>query len=273
MLDAEEASAHVYRHGAHVSHFQPRGERPVLWVSEHSQYAPGKPLRGGVPLCFPWFGPKQGDTTAPLHGFARILPWHLVSVEKDPAGELLAELALRSDDATRPHFAHAFELRLAVTVGRRLRMALTVLNAGDQPFVFEEALHTYFAVGDARRLAITGLAGAGYLDKADGGARKTLGPAALTIAGETDRVFGGHEGAIAIVDAAWARTIEIARTGSSTAVVWNPWQAKAKAMPDFGDDEWTAMVCVESANALADAVTLAPGASHTLATTIETRLA
>jgi len=110
-------------------------------------------------------------------------------------------------------------------------MALTVRNAGDQPFRFEEALHTYFAVGDARRLAITGLEGAGYLDKADAGARKKLGAEPLTIAGETNRVFGGHAGTITVDDAAWVRRIEVSRTGSATAVVWNPWQAKARRCP------------------------------------------
>lgn len=270
VLATAEAEAQLYLSGAHLTHFQARGEKPVLWLSERSHYAPGKPIRGGVPVCFPWFGPKAGDAAAPIHGFARLLPWRLASVEKATAGGLVAELVLRSDDATLPLFPHPFRLRFAVTTGRRLHMVLTVENPSDQPLRCEEALHTYFAVGDARRLAITGLEGTGYLDKADAGARKTLGAGPLTIAGHTDRVFGGHSGPIAIEDAAWARRIVITRTGSRTAVVWNPWQAKAKAMPDFGDDEWTAMACVESANALEDALTLVPGASHTLSTTIDT---
>jgi glucose-6-phosphate 1-epimerase len=268
VLAGAEGEGGVYLHGAHVAHFQPKGARPVLWVSRQSQFTMGKPIRGGVPVCFPWFGPKAGEPTAPVHGFARLRPWLLEQVEPDASGGLRAALRLAADDETRRFFPHDFVARLLVSVSRVLRLELEVRNTGATPFRFEEALHSYFAVGDARRLAIGGLEGAGYLDKADAMARKTL-LAPLAITGETDRVFGGHSGRIAIDDPVWGRRIGIARTGSKTAVVWNPWTAKAKAMPDFGDDEWSEMVCVESANALDDAVTLEPGASHLLTTTIE----
>jgi glucose-6-phosphate 1-epimerase len=268
VLSTARAEAHVYRHGAHVTHFQPAGERPVLFLSRQSQFAAGKPIRGGVPICFPWFGPKADDAAAPLHGFARLLEWALVSIEKDADGALVATLELRSDEYTHRFLPHVFSVRMVVSAGRSLRLALAVHNHGDQPFRFAEALHSYFAVGDARQLRIAGLERARYVDKTDAGALKTLGDAPLTIAGETDRVFTGHAGRVAIEDPAWQRRIRVERTGSATAVVWNPWLAKAKAMPDFGDDEWTEMVCVESANALDDALTLPPGASHELTTTI-----
>jgi glucose-6-phosphate 1-epimerase len=160
---------------------------------------------------------------------------------------------------------------MIVTAGRALRMALTVRNEGDRPFGFEEALHTYIAVGDVREIRISGLEGTGYLDKADGGAKKAMGDAPLTISGETDRVFNGHRDPITIEDPIWRRRLVVERSGSSTAVVWNPWAAKAKAMPDFGDDEWTGMVCVESTNATDDALTLEAGASHEITTTIAVR--
>jgi len=272
VLETAEGEAHVYTHGAHVAHFQPKGAKPVLWVSRESAFvagSPGKAIRGGIPVCFPWFGPKTGQPEAPIHGFARILPWSLGGVEPDPYGGLRAALTLGSDQHTRRFFPHDFAARLVVSVSRVLWLELELRNTGTTPFSFEQALHTYFAVGDARRIGITGLEGAGYLDKTDAMARKTLGSSPLTLTGETDRVFGGHSGRITIDDPAWGRRIGIARTGSKTAVVWDPWIAKAKAMPDFGDDEWPEMVCVESANAQDDAVTLAPGASHVLTTTIE----
>jgi glucose-6-phosphate 1-epimerase len=268
VLSTAEAEVHVYRHGAHVTHFQPVGERPVLFLSRQSQFAAGKPIRGGVPICFPWFGPNGDDAAAPLHGFARLTEWALVSVEKEADGELAATLELCPDEHTNRFFPYVFRARLVVVAGRALRLALAVRNEGEQPFRFTEALHSYLAVGDARQLRITGLERARYVDKADAGAVKTLGDAALRIEGETDRVFGGHAGPIAIEDPAWRRRIRVERTGSATAVVWNPWVAKAKAMPDFGDDEWTGMICVEAANALDDSVTLPPGAPHELATTI-----
>jgi len=270
-LATPEAEAHVYLHGAHLTHFQPRGEEPVLWLSEHSAFVPGKPIRGGVPICFPWFGPKADDGSAPIHGFARLAPWSLAAVEKGASGELVAALELRSDADSRRSLAGAFLLRMTVAVGRALRMGLRVTNTGEQPFRFEQALHSYFAVGDVRRVAIGGLEGAAYVDKADGWARRTQGSAALRITGETDRVFCGRRGPITIEDPVWRRRLVVGRAGSATAVVWNPWQAKAKAMADFGDEEWTGMVCVESANAMDDALTLEPGSSHELVTTIELR--
>ena len=270
-LVTPEAEAHVYLHGAHLTHFQPRGERPVLWLSEHSAFAPGKAIRGGVPICFPWFGPKADAAAAPIHGFARLALWSLAAVEKGPSGELVAALELRSGEDSRRSLPGAFALRVTVGVGRTLRMSLRVTNTGDQPFRFEEALHSYFAVGDVRRLAMGGLEGAAYVDKADGWARRTLGSATLRITGETDRVFCGRRGPITVEDPVWQRRLVIGRAGSSTAVVWNPWQAKAKAMPDFGDDEWTGMVCAETANAMDDALTLEPGSSHELVTTVEVR--
>jgi glucose-6-phosphate 1-epimerase len=272
VLETGESEAHVYMHGAHVAHFQPKGARPVLWVSRESAFvsgSAGKPIRGGIPICFPWFGPKAGQSEAPAHGFARLLPWSLDGVEPDPDGGLRATLALASDESTLRFFPDDFAARLVVSVSRVLRLELGVRNTGTAPFSFEEALHTYFAVGDVRRIGITGLEGAAYLDRTDAMARKTLGVSPLTIAGETDRVFGGHSGRVTIDDPAWGRRIDITRTGSRTAVVWNPWIEKARAMPDFGDDEWPEMACVESANALDDAVTLAPGVSHTLTTVIE----
>lgn len=270
-LEAREGVAHVYLHGAHLTHFQPAGERPVLWLSEHSSFAEGRPIRGGVPVCFPWFGPKADAPDAPMHGFARLREWALGPVEAEASGEITATLVLAPDAQTRRFFPHAFSLRADYTVGRGLRMALTVRNEGTSSFRFEEALHSYFAVGDVRRTRVEGLEGAAYVDKTEGGTRRTLGMAPLEIAGETDRVFPGMPGPVVIEDAAWARRIVVARSGSSTAVVWNPWIAKAKAMPDFGDAEWTSMLCVESANAMDDAVTLEPGSVHRLSTVVTVR--
>jgi glucose-6-phosphate 1-epimerase len=269
-LQAREGVAHVYLHGAHLTHFQPAGERPVLWLSAHSAFAEGLPIRGGVPICFPWFGPKADEPAAPMHGFARLREWTLVSVE-EAAGELSATLALAPDAETRRFFPHAFSLSVVYTVGRTLRMALTVGNEGASGFRFEEALHSYFAVGDVRRTRVEGLEGAAYVDKADAWTRKTLGAAPLVVTAETDRVFTGHAGPVTIEDAVWARRIDVERTGSATAVVWNPWVDKAKAMKDFGDGEWTGMICVESANAMENAVSVDPGSVHRLTTAIAVR--
>jgi glucose-6-phosphate 1-epimerase len=269
VLSTPLCEAHLYLHGAHLTHFQPAGQRPVLWLSRESQFASGKPIRGGVPLCFPWFGPHADDQAAPLHGFARLREWSLVEVREAAEGALVARLELSSDEASRRWLAQSFALQLSVTAGRSLHVCLGVANRGEQALRFAEALHTYFAVSDARRALVRGLEGARFLDKTDGGAPKLMGQEPLAIVAETDRVFAGHGGPITIEDPDWRRRLRITRSGSATAVVWNPWVAKAKAMPDFGDDEWTQMLCVESANALDDALVLPPGASHELATSIE----
>jgi glucose-6-phosphate 1-epimerase len=268
-LSADAGEAEVFLHGAHVTRYAPRGGRLVLFVSRESRYEAGKPIRGGVPVCFPWFGPKAGTPEAPLHGFARTRPWTLASVAPAPGGRLRALFELASDQTTRD--LHPYELRLSldVLVGASLVLSLTVHNTDERPFAFEEALHTYLAVSDVRRCRVTGLEGTSFVDKTAGGVRRPGEPSPIVVRGETDRVYLGTDSTVTVEDPVGARRITIAKTGSRTTVVWNPWVAKAQAMPDFGDDEWPGMICIETANAMEDAVTLAPGASHTLTATIE----
>jgi glucose-6-phosphate 1-epimerase len=266
---------HVYLHGAQVTHFQPAGARPVLWMSRRSFFEggrPGKPIRGGVPICFPWFGPKAGagaPSSAPAHGVARLLPWTFADAAVDEHGNARATLRLDSDEYTRGLYPHDFSATFRVTVGAQLKMELAVTNTGAASMAFEEALHTYFALSDVRRIGITGLEGAPYLDKVEAFARKRGEAGPIAIAAETDRVYPGALGTVTIVDSDWQRRIVVHKSGSATTVVWNPWVDKARAMPDFGDDEWKEMVCVESANAGDDVVTLAPGATHVITTTVD----
>ena len=258
------ARAQVWLHGAHVALFQPAGAEPVLFLSRQSHFAPGKAIRGGVPVCFPWFGPLAGRPDAPMHGFARTMEWELEDVTLSPAGEVLLTLALTASDATRAHWPHEFILRHKIEIGSRLAMSLIVENRGAKPFTIEEALHTYLAVGDVREVAATGLDHATYLDKTDGFKTKCLTADPLRFTGETDRVFPGHRAACMIDDPILRRRLLVEKSGSDTTVVWNPWTAKAAAMADFGDDEWPQMLCIETANTGANAVTVAPGAQHTM---------
>ncbi|HSD67042.1 MAG TPA: D-hexose-6-phosphate mutarotase [Vicinamibacteria bacterium] len=271
VLHATEGEALVYLQGAHVAHFEPKGGRPVLWMSAASRFEAGKPLRGGVPVCFPWFGPKAGSPEAPLHGFARILPWAVGAVVRETDGGLRAVLELTAEAAARGGFPRELSLSLVLTVSRTLRMELTVRNVDSAPATYEEALHSYFAVSDVRQARIRGLEGVAYVDKTAAMARRPGESGPIAIAAETDRVYPGATGTVTIEDPGWRRRIVVGKSGSATTVVWNPWVAKAKAMPDFGDEEWTGMVCVETANAMDDAVTLAPGASHVMTATLEVR--
>lgn len=260
-------SAEIFLDGGHVARFQPAGERPVLWMSEASNYIQGKAIRGGVPVCFPWFGPHPTDSTLGAHGFARFRRWTLERTAELADGRSQVELSFTTDAATRKVWPHDARLSLLVTVGRTLELVFTVTNTGTAPFICAEAFHTYFTVADIKRTEVTGLEGVRYLDKVDPGVRHQQGP--VTFAGECDRVYE-HTGEAVIVDRVWNRTISIAKRGSASTVVWNPWIAKAAKMVDYGNDEWTGMVCVETANALDAVVVVPPAFSHHLTAIIGT---
>lgn len=258
------AEAHIYLHGAHITHFRPREAAPVLFLSGKSWFASGKPIRGGVPLIFPWFGGRAGHPAAAAHGFARTSEWEVESLTSDAAQTVAAVFRLAAGDATRAQWPHDFLLRYRVEIGRALTLTLETQNTGRAPFAFENALHTYLAVGNVRDCAVTGLEGAEYLDKTEGMRRKKQGDEPIRITQETDRIFESTRATCVLEDASAHRRITIEKSGSETTVVWNPWIAKAAAMPDFGDDEWPRMLCIETANAGANAVFLAPGATHTM---------
>jgi D-hexose-6-phosphate mutarotase len=264
-VDTDRCAAELYLYGAHLCRWQPRSQpHPVLWMSDASRFEAGAPIRGGVPICFPWFGANAGDPTAPAHGLARISLWSLESVALEPDGAVAVRLGLASGPGARPPLPRTLPLAFELRLGGTLSMALTVTNPGAAPSTFEEALHTYLAVGDVRRVTVAGLGSATYLDKVDGAKRKTQAEDLVTIDGETDRLYLDTEAAVTLTDPVLGRRVNVAKTGSRSSVVWNPWVAKSRAMPDFGDDEWPGMICIETANAADNAVTLPPHASHTM---------
>ncbi len=258
------ADAHIYLHGAHVSHFQPRAAAPVLFMSGHSLFAPDKPIRGGVPIIFPWFGPRAGYPDSPAHGFARLAEWQVESVAIDGDEIVIAVFRLKANSRTRALWPHDFALRYRVVIGRALTLTLEVENTGTEPFTFENALHTYFAVGDVRETATTGLEDAEYVDKTDGLKRKNQGREPIRITQETDRVYENTRKTCVVDDPKLKRRITVEKSGSQTTVVWNPWVAKAAAMTDFGHDEWPGMLCIETANAGANTITLDAGKTHSM---------
>jgi glucose-6-phosphate 1-epimerase len=266
-ITTASGEAEIVLQGAHVTHFQPAGAGPVLFISRSSFFAPGKPIRGGIPVCFPWFAGRAGHPELPAHGFARVRIWEVESLTETNRSTT-AVIRLASDEQTRALWPHEFVARLRVEVGSQLTLTLEVGNTGTTPFQFEEALHTYFQVADVREVAVTGLEDAAYLDKTDGQRRKVLGAEPLRLTAETDRIFPGSKADCVLDDPGLKRRIVIEKSGSKTTVVWNPWVTKAAAMPDFGDDEWPQMLCIETANAGDDAITLAPGARHAMTTTI-----
>lgn len=247
-----DGTATIFKHGAHLTAWTPREAAPVLWVSAHSAWSDDKPIRGGVPLCFPWFGPNVDDAAAPVHGWARISTWELL--EQD---ESSATFGLERD---------GWELRYTVRLARELELELAIRNVAATARTCSAALHTYFAIGDVRRCTVHGLEGAEYVDKVRGGER-ALQDGAVEIGGETDRVYFS-EAPVQIHDETLRRKVTVSKTGSGATVVWNPWIAKAAAMPDFGDDEWEGMLCVETANALDTALAVGAGRTHVMSARI-----
>lgn len=273
-LTTPSGAAEVYLHGAHVTRYRRPHEQPILWMSEKSWYQTGKPIRGGVPVIFPWFGARKDAPASPPappspnHGFARLMPWKPESIAMRDDGRVEAILSLTDTPETRAVWPHAFELRFRVAVGNTLQMSLEVRNIGDKPFVYEEGLHTYFHVGDIKQVRVTGLEETPFIDKVGGVPHVDPSHNPIVFAGETDRVYLPTKAECVIEDASLLRRIRVRKQGSDATVVWNPWIAKAKAMPDFGDDEWTGMVCVETVNVADYAVGIKPGQTHTMSAEI-----
>lgn len=249
--------------GAHLVGFQAVGEQPLIWMSDEAVFAPGKSLRGGVPICWPWFGPHATDPGLPGHGPARTVGWKPVASSALEDGRTTISFEMIDTDATRKQCAHPLRVQLHVTVGRTLQMVLETTNLGSTPFILGDALHTYFLVGDVRQAQVEGLDGCDYLDKVAGGSHTQHG--AVTIASEVDRIYLGTGNSCAISDPVMGRRILIHSEGSASTIVWNPWIEKTLRMGDLGPDGYLKMLCVETANAADDVVELAAGATHRLA--------
>lgn len=273
-------SATLTTFGGTLLSYVPAGGTDLLWVSDTAVYDGSKPVRGGVPVCWPWFGPwdaaamgaDASDAAKKAHGFARYETWEVESVDSRPGGATRVVLVLLPNASIARAWPHAFRLRLAVTLGEQLQVELTGENLSARDWVVSEALHTYFRVGEAEGLAIHGLEGCTFIDRS-AGAQATQQRGALRLAPPLDCVYFDHRAPVAIDDAANRRTIEMTKSGSASTIVWNPGEVGAKSFADMPDDQFHAMVCVEAGNALDNRYTLKAGASHTLGMTLRARTA
>jgi glucose-6-phosphate 1-epimerase len=267
-ITGQLCSGEVYLHGAHITHFQPKGAAPVIFLSKNAFFQSGKPIRGGIPVIFPWFGPRTGMPEAPAHGLVRTLPWTIEAIDLRQDGSVRVVLELESDPAMLASWPHAFKLRLIVIFATTLDITLETRNTSSNAFEFEEALHTYLQTGDVRKTTIEGLAGVEYLDKVDAFKRKPQADPLVKFEGPTDRVYQNTPGACVVNDLASARSIAVGKEGSNATVVWNPWIAGAASMKDFVNAEWAEMVCVETANVGESRITLPAGATHRMRASI-----
>jgi glucose-6-phosphate 1-epimerase len=266
LITTPAARGEIYLHGAQVTSWTPAGHADALFVSAASRWEPGRAIRGGIPICFPWFGNRAGDPQAPAHGFVRTRAWTLDSIAEGAAG-ITITVTTESDEQTRARWPFEFRLRLRATFGPVLDVEIAAANTGGASLTFEEALHAYYAVGDVSAVRIAGLDGVRYLDKVDGGSER-LQRGEISIAGETDRVYSNTTSATAIHDPALKRRIHVGKSHSQSTVVWNPWIDKARALADLQDDDWTRMVCVEAGNVHPDGIVLAPGQEHRMALSV-----
>jgi len=268
-IDTPLATAALCLQGAHLMTWRPKAQvEPVVWLSKLAKLVPGKSIRGGAPVCWPWFGPHATDAKLPAHGFARTVPWEVAAARVCGDGAIEIALAFAGNEQTRALWPYRVRAELLLTVGATLKAELTTVNEDDRDVIIGEALHTYFHIGDIAAVRVRGLDGCAYLDKVDGGAHKQQ-DGVVAFAGETDRVYLNTAAECVIEDDRLRRRIHIAKSGSRATVVWTPWTEKADKMGDFGPDGWRGMVCVESANAAQNTVTVRPGGSHTL--TVEYR--
>lgn len=258
--------ANVYLQGAHVVSYCPHGKDEVLWMSPESMFEPGRAIRGGIPICWPWFGPHPGDNRFPQHGFARTCPWAVRAVlDTDHSTELF--LGLLDDEHSRRFLDGRFDARYRVSVGSELTVELSVTNTGTDPLRSVGcALHSYFAIGDVTKAYVEGLEDIEFLDKLSG--QKVTQSGRIAISDEVDRVYSAAPDPIRLIDNVKERMILVSSQGSQSTVVWNPWIEKSKRMTDFPDDGYQSMTCIETANALKDVRTIQPGDTHVIAQTI-----
>ncbi|SEM21033.1 glucose-6-phosphate 1-epimerase [Pseudoxanthomonas sp. GM95] len=264
-IDTPLCTAQLSLYGGQLLSFVPAGGAEVLWLSALAQGAP-KAIRGGVPVCWPYFGKENQPADAIQHGFARTSVWTLDDTREDGDGNVHLTLSLSAHDTT------PLRLKQTLVLGAGLQQALVTHNPSAEKHDITQALHSYFAVGDVRQVRLSGLDGLDYADKFTAQTFEQRGDWTLSDPrdpGRSDRIYHAAGGHYVLHDTTLERRLRISTTGSHSVVVWNPGEAGAQAMADVPDADWTAFVCVEAANAARDIVTLAPGATHTLAQTVE----
>lgn len=261
------ADVDICLYGAHLTSFRPHKATEVLWMSSESNFEVGKAIRGGIPVCFPWFGPHKTDSELPQHGFARLMYWDVLETATLPSGETMIELQLCSSEQTKTYWPHDFCAQLTVIVGSTLSVTLKVTNTSAVAFDYTCALHSYFNLSLIGNIAIEGLQGTQYHDQLEPG-EFVQEEQKLHIKKALTRHYYNTEEPCIIEDSIYGRRIRVAKTGSKVTTVWNPGEEACATMPDLPDDGYETFVCVEAVNAFNDVISLPAGESHETAAMI-----
>lgn len=254
------ADADICLYGAHITSFRPHNSMDLLWMSPDSSFELGKPIRGGIPVCFPWFGPHKTDPEKPQHGFGRLMYWEVVSTSTNASGESVVRLQLCSSDETKAYWPHDFCAEMTFVVGKTLTATLKVTNTSGQPFDYTCALHTYYSLSAIESISIEGLKGTTYFDQLTGEFGIQEGEP-LEITDALTRHYLNTESQVVIADSAFRRRIKVDKTGSKVTTVWNPGAETCAKIGDLPDDGYETFVCVEATNAFDYPVKLAAGES------------
>jgi glucose-6-phosphate 1-epimerase len=268
MVSNDFASSQISVYGAHVMSYEPADKDDALMMCHKSAYQKGKPLRGGIPLCFPWFGANSTDNRLPSHGFARLMDWNVKGASQLDNGATQIVFYLTDSVVTRKMWPYSFRTELTITVGETLEMSWTTFNTGKESFPLTSALHSYFATEDVTMLSVKGLQGVTYLDNLNQLEPIVEENEAIIIDKEVNRCYMDTDAECVIEDASLDRTIRIRKRGSKSTVVWNPWIETAKSITDMSNNEYLEFVCVETANVHHNKVVVAPGESQTISLSI-----
>jgi glucose-6-phosphate 1-epimerase len=268
IITNEFAKASVAIYGAHVLNYRPKGQEEVLWMSSLSTFEEGNPIRGGIPVCFPWFGPHESDSQKPQHGFARLQMWKVVETTNLPGGETQLRLTLRQTPKLRTLWKYSFLAEMIITVGASLNVTFRCTNTGMEQLSYTGALHSYFTVSDIANVKIKGLGGSRYYDGMGATVPSIQKEDSLEIQKEENRRYIDTTSDCIIEDSGLSRKIRVGKTGSRVTVVWNPGAEMAKKIADMPDDGYKTMVCVEAVNAYDDIAVVQPKGTCTLSTSI-----
>ena len=261
-ISNKHADAVICLYGAHLTSFKPHNTEEILWMSPKSSFEQGKPIRGGIPVCFPWFGPHKTDPEKPQHGFGRLMEWEVTETATVTDNETLIKLQLCSLAATKVYWPYDFCATLTVIVGKTLEVNLKVSNLSSIPFEYSCALHSYFNLSGIGNISISGLQGANYHSQLEPGEFIQESPKIEIQKAET-RHYHNTEATCIIEDTWFKRKIRVAKAGSKITTVWNPGKETCAIIGDLPDDGYLTFVCIEAVNAFDDVIILAPGESHT----------